>query len=488
MWPATAGGWGRQLARAANNVKITLACGLVTFLVLRGTLGAGRFGTPSADAQRLVGAASLRPHRRALKWHVLGSDKPQVAEEEFPYDPRRPYSLGPKISGEALVLASVWLCAPPALSARCLWQRRAVTSCGEECADWNERREMAIAHKPGCNVSASGRPRMMLVTGSQPKECENPLGDHLLLMAFKMSSMFVSCLQWRACDEAGCLTSLALDGGLHRTQNKMDYCRLHDVEVFYNMAHLDRVMSGFWAKLPLLRHLMLSHPEIEWFWWMDSDAMFTDMVFELPMEKYEPYDMVLHGWERDVYELERWVGLNTGSFLIRNNQWILDMLDVWAQMGPKGRVRTEAGKLLTAALKDRPAFEADDQSALVYLLIKNQAEWRPHVYLEQTYFLHGYWGIIVDKYEELMAKHHPGYGDERWPFVTHFVGCKPCSLADNYDAERCVVQMNRAFNFADNQVLQHYGYGHKHLNTTAIEAVNTTALAASRHSEPEDPA
>eukprot|EP00850_Spirogloea_muscicola_P020278 SM000211S06648 [mRNA] locus=s211:190111:193035:- [translate_table: standard] len=419
MWPATAGDWGRQLARAANNVKITLACGLVTFLVLRGTLGAGRFGTPSRDAQRLVGAASLRPHRRALKWHVLGSDKPQVAEEEFPYDPRRPYSLGPKIS------------------------------------DWNERREMAIAHKPGCNVSASGRPRMMLVTGSQPKECENPLGDHLLLMAFK---------------------------------NKMDYCRLHDVEVFYNMAHLDRVMSGFWAKLPLLRHLMLSHPEVEWFWWMDSDAMFTDMVFELPMEKYEPYDMVLHGWERDVYELERWVGLNTGSFLIRNNQWILDMLDVWAQMGPKGRVRTEAGKLLTAALKDRPAFEADDQSALVYLLIKNQAEWRPHVYLEQTYFLHGYWGIIVDKYEELMAKHHPGYGDKRWPFVTHFVGCKPCSLADNYDAERCVVQMNRAFNFADNQVLQHYGYGHKHLNTTAIEAVNTTALAASRHPEQEDPA
>eukprot|EP00850_Spirogloea_muscicola_P012542 SM000081S22676 [mRNA] locus=s81:531819:534777:+ [translate_table: standard] len=418
MWPPTAGGWGRQLARAANNVKITLVCSLVTFLVLRGTLGAGRFGTPSHDAQRLVGAASLRPHRRALKWHVLGSDKPPEAEEEFLYDPRRPYSLGPKIS------------------------------------DWNERREMAIAHKPGCNVSASGRPRMMLVTGSQPKECENPLGDHLLLMAFK---------------------------------NKMDYCRLHDVEVFYNMAHLDRVMSGFWAKLPLLRHLMLSHPEIEWFWWMDSDAMFTDMVFELPMEKYEPYDMVLHGWERDVYELERWVGLNTGSFLIRNNQWILDMLDVWAQMGPKGRVRTEAGKLLTAALKDRPAFEADDQSALVYLLIKNQAEWRPHVYLEQTYFLHGYWGIIVDKYEELMAKHHPGYGDERWPFVTHFVGCKPCSLADNYDAERCVVQMNRAFNFADNQVLQHYGYSHKHLNTTAIEAVNTTALEASRHPEQEDP-
>ncbi|KAE8009880.1 hypothetical protein FH972_006287 [Carpinus fangiana] len=48
-------------------------------------------------------------------------------------------------------------------------------------------------------------------------------------------------------------------------------------------------------------------------------------------------------------------------------QWSLDLLDAWAPMGPKGPVRDKAGKILTANLKGRPASEADDQSALIYL-------------------------------------------------------------------------------------------------------------------------
>ena len=85
---------------------------------------------------------------------------------------------------------------------------------------------------------------MLLVTGSSPKPCENPVGDYYLLKAIK---------------------------------NKIDYCRLHGIEAFYNMALLDAEIAGFWAKLPLIRKLLLSHPEVEFLWWMDSDAMFTDM-------------------------------------------------------------------------------------------------------------------------------------------------------------------------------------------------------------------
>ena len=64
------------------------------------------------------------------------------------------------------------------------------------------------------------------------------------------------------------------------------------------------------------------------------------------------------------------------------------------------------------------------------------------------------------KYEELMATNHPGFGDERWPFVTHFVGCKPCKLGGTPENDECFKQMERAFNFADNQVLEKYGYTH----------------------------
>ncbi|GER45866.1 60S ribosomal protein L13A [Striga asiatica] len=64
-------------------------------------------------------------------------------------------------------------------------------------------------------------------------------------------------------------------------KNKIDYRRIHGIEIVYNMANLDKEMAGYWAKLPLIRRLMLSHPEFEWVWWIDSDALFTAFTFEI---------------------------------------------------------------------------------------------------------------------------------------------------------------------------------------------------------------
>ncbi|KAL3690457.1 hypothetical protein R1sor_016766 [Riccia sorocarpa] len=72
----------------------------------------------------------------------------------------------------------------------------------------------------------------------------------------------------------------------------------------------------------------------------------------------------------------------------------------------------------------------------------------------------------------MMEKYRPGLGDERWPFVTHFVGCKPWhGRSGDYAAERCAKQMERAYNFADNQVLEGYGYVHPNLQTVSVEKV-----------------
>ncbi|KAG6554327.1 hypothetical protein Mapa_004243 [Marchantia paleacea] len=399
---------GRQGARNLNNLKITLLCGFVTILVLRGTIGVGNLGFPGGkdSGGDVRDSAEKHEHKRSL----TQVDEKKMQEEEEPEpesDPNKPYSLGPEIK------------------------------------DWNEQRADWLEKNPGMKYAANGKPRILLVTGSQPKPCDNPVGDHYLLKSIK---------------------------------NKIDYCRLHNIEIFYNMAHLDQEMAGFWAKLPLLRKLMLAHPEVEWIWWMDSDAMFTDMLFELPMDKYKDFNLILHGWDELVYNKKNWVGLNTGSFLLRNNQWSLNLLDIWAPMGPKGKIRVEAGKVLTATLTGRPEFEADDQSALIYLLVTRQAELQPKVFLENSYYLHGYWVILVEKYEEMMEKYHPGLGDDRWPFVTHFVGCKPCGSYGDYSVDRCLKQMERAFNFADNQVLQQYGLQHKALGTPKVKRIrNDTA-------------
>ncbi|KAJ7955094.1 Xyloglucan 6-xylosyltransferase 2 [Quillaja saponaria] len=85
--------------------------------------------------------------------------------------------------------------------------------------------------------------------------------------------------------------------------------------------------------------------------------------------------------------------------------------------------------------------------------------------------LHGYWEIVVDGYEEMMKNYHPGLGDDRWPLVTHFVGCKPCGKFSTYPVERCLKQMDRAFNFGDNQILQLYSFTHKSLASWRVKRV-----------------
>ncbi|OIV95366.1 hypothetical protein TanjilG_14520 [Lupinus angustifolius] len=422
----------RRFQRLLNHSKLTILCLLLTVVVLRGTIGAGKFGTPEQDFNDIRNRFKSRklindPHRvleekvlhkttsfsdsstnyNAFDINTLLKDNEEEKEEERENEERdklnESYRLGPKIS------------------------------------DWDKQRSNWLLSNPNYpNFIRSDKPRVLLVTGSSPKPCENPVGDHYLLKSIK---------------------------------NKIDYSRLHGIDVFYNFALLDAEMAGFWAKLPLIRKLLLSHPEVEFLWWMDSDAMFTDMAFEVPWERYKDHNFVLHGWNEMVYEKKNWIGLNTGSFLIRNCQWSLDILDEWAPMGPKGKVRNEAGKVLTRELEDRPVFEADDQSAMIYLLAKNRDKWGDKVYLESGYYLHGYWGILVDKYEEMMEKYHPGLGDHRWPLVTHFVGCKPCAKFGDYPVERCLKQMDRAFNFGDNQVLQIYGFTHKSLGSRRVERI-----------------
>ncbi|PWZ52677.1 hypothetical protein Zm00014a_015832 [Zea mays] len=91
---------------------------------------------------------------------------------------------------------------------------------------------------------------------------------------------------------------------------------------------------------------------------------------------------------------------------------------------------------------------------MVYILATQREKWGDKVYLENGYYLHGYWGILVDRYEEMLENYKPGLGDHRWPLVTHFVGCKPCGKFGDYPVERCLKNMDRAFNFGDNQILQ----------------------------------
>ncbi|XAR51380.1 Xyloglucan 6-xylosyltransferase [Bertholletia excelsa] len=333
----------------------------------------------------------------------------------------------------------------------------------EPMENWDEKRREWLEHHP--IFASGGNERILLLTGSQPSPCENPSGDHLLLRLFK---------------------------------NKVDYCRIHGYDIYYGNSFLHPKMTSFWAKLPLIRAAMLAHPEAEWIWWIDSDAVFTDMEFKLPLRRYSDHNLVVHGSPQEIYEKRSWVAVNAGVFLIRNCQWSMDFMRVWARMGPQSPDFEKWGPIQKSALPNKLCPGSDDQSGLIYLLLKERETWADKVYIEGEYYLHGYWleivgtlGNITETYERMekevrtLRRRHPevavegyaaaretylrkaGYGKGSWrrPFVTHFTGCQPCSGNHNpiYEGDSCRVGMERALNFADNQVLRSYGFIHPDL-------------------------
>ncbi|KAL9241624.1 hypothetical protein vseg_015714 [Gypsophila vaccaria] len=343
---------------------------------------------------------------------------------------------------------------------------------GAPVQNWDEKRQQWLAANPSFSGSVE---RVLMVTGSQPKPCTNKDGDHFLLRLFK---------------------------------NKVDYCRIHGHDIFYNNVLLHQGMFGYWAKYPLVKAAMLAHPEAEWIWWVDSDAVFTDMDFDLPLEKYKNYNLVAYGWPKVIYKEKSAMGVNAGVFLIRNCQWSMEMIDRWASFGPQTENYKKWGEIQESMFYDKTDKKSDDQTALTYMLLVEKDQWADKIHLESEYYFQGYWLDIVEKYEnvtshyteiekkvpELRMKHAEKVGEKyraKWqkyldgantggytggswrrPFMTHFTGCEPCSGKINpmYSAEACTGGLVRALNFADSQVLRNFGYTRRDLsNSSTVE-------------------
>uniref|UniRef100_A0A165A4E9 Uncharacterized protein n=1 Tax=Daucus carota subsp. sativus TaxID=79200 RepID=A0A165A4E9_DAUCS len=137
-------------------------------------------------------------------------------------------------------------------------------SIGSPLQNWDDKRRFWLKHHP----FYAAEDRVLMLTGSQPFPCHNPIGDFFQLRFFK---------------------------------NKVDYCRIHGYDIFYNNAILHPKMDSYWAKTPIIRAAILAHPEAEWIWWVDSDAVITDMDFRLPLDKYKDYNLVVDGWPGMIY-------------------------------------------------------------------------------------------------------------------------------------------------------------------------------------------
>lgn len=329
-------------------------------------------------------------------------------------------------------------------------------SIGDVIENWDEKRAQWLKLHPSF-VAAN---RVLLLTGSQPSPCESVIGDYFLLRLFK---------------------------------NKVDYSRIHGYDIFYNNAFLHPKLDQHWAKPAAIRAAMLAHPEAEWIWWVDVDAVITNMEFTIPLEKYKNHNIVLDGLPDEIFGKRSWLGINSGVVLFRNCQWTMEFLNAWAAMGPITPDSDSWGKIFQSTFTDKTDSKSTDQSAIGYMLLKQYDKWGSKIHLEHEYCFQCYWEMAVDWFpnatktyatieksaSELRRRHaeletrsfgklrekyleEGGYEKKtgRRPFITHFTGCSPCKGNHNpiYDGNSCREGKEKALNFADNQVLRNFGF------------------------------
>ncbi|GBG82533.1 GT34-family glycosyltransferase [Chara braunii] len=271
-------------------------------------------------------------------------------------------------------------------------------------------------------------PDVMIVTSSQP-HCADADGNLILLRSLK---------------------------------NKVDYARLHGFQVLYPMENVDMNLTGNWNKIAVLRGAMRVHKAVKWFFWLDSDALITDMLFEIPWKRYNGLDLVVVGSPN---KIGHYLGFNAGILLIRNSEWSWKLLDTLVRVQQQFKTNVTFQRAVRRMVANSPPW-LGDQTAFAYLLAKSK-KWRARTGFEEGYTLNGFWKSTewADPGKVRPKDTFPRDGLTP-PFVTHFAGCSFCSGQQSDVLAECKEKFARAFFTASNQVLAMYGVQHKGLTDT----------------------
>eukprot|EP00250_Pteridium_aquilinum_P018702 c24173_g1_i1 orf=563-2017(-) len=469
----------RRMQRTLKNLRVSLLCFLLTFLVLRNTIGAGKFGTPAQDfeeiRQHLHHVGLHRRHFRVLAEAVEEEDKQRGSPwlEGEPKQRRSPFlkeevnqrrsplpekelkqrrsplleedskqinaPLLPfkEMQGNAALLAvdlkhrEAPLHTPSllegshkgVLEGNAGFQKDLELS---RVSSWNVQRKIkeTLAH------SSYGALRVLVVTELPSSGCKNPAGEHFLLKSLK---------------------------------NKVDYSTLHGLEISLSFGSIDPHIDGPVSKLSLLQSSMAKYRHVEWLWWVPSGALITDMAFELPMENYTEFNLILIGSDGPTPRQEIVINLNTDTFLIRNCQWSLDLLRKCSSMGSaEGRHMESMNRLLQNSLIKRSHLQAGDHYASIFFSSQEKKIWEDKIHVGNPVVLRVDWRDTVPKFESIVKQSQRETGDKKLPFVTHFLGCNLCHEVDGgKEGGLCEKQMERALVFAEKQVMQNDGMQHK---------------------------
>lgn len=110
-------------------------------------------------------------------------------------------------------------------------------------------------------------------------------------------------------------------------QNKVIYAERHGYLCAAKVTNFDPTYDINFEKMRIILDLFNNHPDLEWAWWLDCDAMITNYNIKLESIVDNNYHFIL---SEDIN------GLNAGSFLVRNStegrdylQMILDNMETY---------------------------------------------------------------------------------------------------------------------------------------------------------------
>ncbi|GBG77034.1 hypothetical protein CBR_g23360 [Chara braunii] len=309
-------------------------------------------------------------------------------------------------------------------------------------------------------------PQVLLVSASQPR-CSTPRGDNHIVKSLK---------------------------------NKADYARKHGFATWFSMEgfvdppYHPPYHHRLRNKVMLLRHLLRTHSKhYDWLFWIDSDAIITDMSFRVPWDDYvlHGYSVVLWGSPSGLDSAPSYQpSLSTGVLLLRNDQYSREFLEAIVQLWGEGegeKYRDDGGGNRTAGdsieeevtVTDRrmvagmpSSYLLSDQSSAIYLLATQRERWLPRVFLEARYHINRYWREVSHDLERYYQK-GAWVGDGLDPpFIVHFCGCALCWRRDSAQLDECQAQHERTFHFADDQIIKELGYRHRNLSTPEIVSLD----------------
>ena len=310
--------------------------------------------------------------------------------------------------------------------------------------------QRGTSSRPG-NAPQHERPavaplELLVVTATQPAPCTTLHGDHMVQLALK---------------------------------NKWQYASRHGYGTWASTELLSPWdLGGQWNKVALLSVLSeegcTAVRGARWLLWVDDDAIFVDMNFTMPLQRYEAagIDLVLWGDDGMTYEQGDSEGVNTGTMLLRISDWGRALLRAWAA-------------LASSPLRD--SLRNHDQGGLVHLLHSQPELWRAKTRLERDFTMNGHWPEFAGRFVRgRRTLKSAVWGHDAAPFLLHFSGCQMCR-GHSYNGtwteagiDRCRASFLEAFTFADDQILETIGLRHPRLGQMTARA-NPGSLLQRRH-------